>query len=506
MKLLFERFLEASKKYPDKMAIWCDDETKTYSELLDLVCRYANYLTRKGVKKGDIIGIPMTNSIESVALMFASASIGVGLAPINPTLPPDAIETAFSAGDVKHIIARKAFYKNVRKEYLDHIGGCKLCLDSVIEGIDSFDDVLKSSNEIPHYNNVTGDEPYILTMTSGSTGTPKPIVLTQNNKIVRADIHIDLYKITSEDRILAATPLYHSLAERLVIMPLILGATSILLPRYTALLWLNCIKNQAVTFSIAVSAQLAQVSQLLSSPFVPEISSLRCIVSSSALLEPHVRNELIAKLQCDFHEMYGTSECSTVTDINFKETENKIKSVGRPLPGVKIRIIDEQGAELKSGKVGEIVVDTPLQCQGYYRLPVITEESFTDGYFHTGDLGWLDEDGYLYFAGRKKEIIITGGVNVYPKDIEETVCKLEGVKECAAFAYADERLGEVVALVVVPLENGNITRKRIQLYCARNLADFQQPYKIFIIDELPRNTMGKVTKLKLPEVVAGMEG
>ena len=166
-------------------------------------------------------------------------------------------------------------------------------------------------------------------MTSGSTGQPKPINLTQNNKYERAMAHIKLYDITENDRILAATPLYHSLAERLVLLPLLIGATSILLPRFTPSIWLNCVYEQKVTFTIAVTAQLSQIAQLLSSPFVPDISSLRSIVSSSALLEPYVRMELIDKLKCDFHEMYGTSETSTATSINFRESINKQKSVGR---------------------------------------------------------------------------------------------------------------------------------------------------------------------------------
>jgi len=506
MKLLFERLKEATDRNRDKLAIWCDGEQRTYSEFFELVCKYSNYLKDEGVLRKDIIGIPMNNSIESVALIFAAASLGAGIAPINPTLPIDAIDTAFKAGEVKHIIARRAFFNAVGKDYIENIRGCKLCLDSEFEGVDSFSKVLTASTEIPDLKDVTGEEALILTMTSGSTGAPKPIVLTQKNKIDRADAHISLYSITEEDNVLAATPLYHSLAERLVIMPLILGGTSVLLPRFTPILWLNCVKEQKVTFTIAVSAQLNQVSQLLSSPFIPEISTLRCVVSSSALLEPHVRSELINKLSCDFHEMYGTSECSTVTDINFKEAKDKTNSVGKPLPGVYIRIIDDSNKEVETGTIGEIVVDTPLQCAGYYKMDEAMANAKINGFFRTGDLGRVDGDGYLYFAGRKKEIIITGGVNVYPKDVEEKICQIDGVKECAAFAYSDERLGEVVAVAVVPEDGAEVSRKKVQLFCARNLADFQQPHKIFILTELPRNTMGKVVKIKLPEVVAGMEG
>jgi len=499
-------FFKAVDANPDKLAIWCDGEEQTYSQLGSLVCKYANYLLASGVAYGDIIGIPMNNSIESVALIMASATIGAGLAPINPTIPIDAIDNAFRAGKVKHLIARKAFYKAIKDYDFSYLTGCRLCLDGEVEGADSFDKVLNSSDARPDFSNLTGDETLILTMTSGSTGIPKPIELTQDNKLKRAEAHIKLYDIVPEDRILAATPLYHSLAERLVILPLLIGATSILLPRFTPIIWLNCVKDQQVTFTIAVSAQLSQIAQLLSSPFVPEISSLRSVVSSSALLEPHVRSELIKKLDCDFHEMYGTSECSTVTSINFKEAKEKVQSVGRPLPGAEIRILDDQGQILPSGQIGEIAVKTVLKCASYYGLPEKMEEATVDGYFKTGDLGRLDKDGYLYFAGRKKELIITGGVNVYPQDIENKINTIDAVKECAAFPYSDERLGEVVALAVVVNPEMELTKRQIQVYCARNLADFQQPHKIFFLDQLPRNSMGKLTKMKLPEAVAGMEG
>jgi long-chain acyl-CoA synthetase len=497
-------FYRSAEKYPHKRAIWCDGEEMAYAELEGLVSRLANYLISRGVGRGDIIGIPMNNSIVSVALIFAAAAVGAGLAPVNPTIPGDAVEAAFRAANVRHLIARRYFYLRFGGRQLCE-NGTRLCLDGEVEGADNFDAVLSQSCTAPDMSNITGDETLILTMTSGSTGDPKPIGLTQNNKLERAFAHIDLYGITTEDRILAATPLYHSLAERLVIMPLIIGAESVLLPRFTPDLWLNCVKEQKVTFTIAVSAQLGQIAQLLSSPFAPEISSLRTVVSSSALLEPHVRNELINKLQCDFHEMYGTSECSTVTNINLRDAADKTRSVGKPLPGVEIRILDGEGNGVPPGEVGEIAVRTPLMCRSYYRMPEKTEEAMAGDFFKTGDLGYVDGDGYLYFAGRRKELIITGGVNVYPQDVERVVGSMQGVAECAAFSYADERLGEVVALAVVPEKGAAVTRRDIRIRCARMLADFQQPQKIFFLAALPRNAMGKIMKNRLPETVAGME-
>ena len=501
MRRLSDMFYESATAYPDKKAIWCDGQTKTYQELSNLVSQYSNLLLCNDVQYRDHIGIPMTNSVESVALIFAAADLGAALVPISPTLPVSAIKTAFKAGDVKHLIARKAFYEECEKSGGIDIKGIGICLDGEYPGTIPFSDVERQAVKRPIIDGITGYETLILTMTSGSTGTPKPIDLTQNNKYLRAMAHIGMYEITKDDNVLAATPLYHSLAERLVIMPLIIGGTTILLPRFTPPIWLNCVKEQNVTFTIAVSAQLAQIVELLSSPFVPEIDSLRCIVSSSALLEPYVRKELIDKLRCDFHEMYGTSETSTVTDINFKEALNKQKSVGRCLPDVKIRILRDNGEEANVNEIGEIACKSELLCNGYYRLPEVFDNAMAEGYFKTGDLGYLDDEGYLYFSGRKKELIITGGINVYPNDVESCVMEIPEVSECAAFAYPDERLGEVVALAIKIKPGMDLKKRTVQVQCARNLADFQQPHKIFFVDELPKNAMGKLMKSKLMEYV-----
>lgn len=501
MRLLADMFYDSAAHYPKHTAICCDGESVSYSVLAEMVSKCSNFFLENGITYGDNIGFPMNNSIESAALIMVAANIGVGLVPINPTLPRSAMDIAFASGDIKHIIARKAFFELCEQEGGIEVRGIKVCLDSDYKGTIPFSDLESFSSNRPEVSQITGDETMILTMTSGSTGDPKPINLTQNNKYSRAMAHIKLYNITKDDNVLAATPLYHSLAERLVIIPLILGGTSILLPRFTPNLWLNCIREQKVTFTIAVSAQLSQVAQLLSSPFVPDITSLRSIVSSSAMLEPYARTELIKKLHCDFHEMYGTSEVSTVTSINFRETFNKQQSVGKPIPNTSIHILRDDGSISDTNEIGEIACKTKLLFSGYYGMPLETKKSFANDYFKTGDLGRIDGDGYLYFCGRKKELIITGGINVYPCDIEKNIMRMPEVGECAAFSYPDDRLGEVVAVAVVLKEGVTLTKRAVNIFCAKNLADFQQPHYVFIMDDLPKNPMGKLVKSKLIEIV-----
>lgn len=505
--VLADRLYENAELYPEKEAIWCDGKSLTYWELSRFISRYSNMLLELGVAHGDHIAIPMNNSLESVALFFSAADLGACIVPLNPSLPFDAIKTAMSAGDMKHVIARKTFFSDCDRHGGLEIEGFSLCLDSDYKGTESFSKINEMSDERPLIEyDIKGDESLILTMTSGSTGSPKPIDISQNNKVDRAMAHIRAYGILKDDRILSATPLYHSLAERLVILPLMYGATSILLPRFTPNIWLKCVEEQKPTFTIAVSAQLAQIIEALKKPGAPSITSFRSIVSSSALLEASVKQELIDILQCEFHEMYGTSEVSTVTDICFQKSRDKQNSVGKPFEGARIRILRDEcesdfDTDCVPGEIGEIAVISKLKCKGYYKQEAMMQAAMFGDYFRTGDLGYLDEDGYLYFSGRKKELIITGAVNVYPHDIDVVIQRLPEVEECAAFSYPDDRLGEVVALAVVAREGRAINLRTLKTYCAKNLADFQQPHKIYVVDKLPKNTMGKLQRMAVLDYI-----
>lgn len=501
MERLADKFYKVANENSDKVAIICEGKEVSYSELSKLVSKCSNLFIENDIKYGECIGIPMTNSIESVIIMLAAANNGITLVPINPSLPMGSVKRAFEIADVKHIIGRSNFINKYNKEDLFKVEGKVISLDKEVAGCIFLKDIANYSSERTIVSDVCGDESYIITMTSGSTGDPKPINLTQKNKVDRSKAHIELYNLNSNDRIMAATPLYHSLAERLVLLPLILGATSILISRFTPESWLKAIEKFKVTFTIAVSAQLSQVQKLINKTNEFNIESLRCVVSSSALLEEEVKNKLVQRLECDFHEMYGTSEVSTVTNINITESKTKNKSVGRRLKEAKIKILDDSNNEVAFGEIGEISCKSSLVCNGYYKNDDKFSESIINGYFKTGDLGYLDEDGYLYFMGRKKELIITGGINVYPPDIENCIKILECVKECAAFAYPDERLGEVVAVAIVLYEDSNLSDRNIKLHCARNLADFQQPHELFFLKELPKNPMGKIVKGKLLEAV-----
>ncbi|NCB40308.1 MAG: long-chain fatty acid--CoA ligase, partial [Erysipelotrichia bacterium] len=265
--------------------------------------------------------------------------------------------------------------------------------------------------------------------------------------------------------------------------------------------WLDTVKNFGVTFSIAVSSQLKQILQELRSADC-QISSLRCVVSSSALLDAGLKAELLDYLPCDFHECYGTSEIAIASNLTRATGHRKVASVGVAAPGVDIKILGDDDRPLPFGQPGEIVCNTPMRFAGYFKRSDLTQSAMWGDYFRTGDIGKLDEEGFLYFLGRKKDIIITGGVNVYPQDIEGVLLQHPLVEECAVVPMPDQRLGEVVCAVIVSNDKAKLNIRELQRISARQLADYQQPYRYILLDELPKNRMGKVMKRELIESLA----
>lgn len=505
MSTISHRFFNAARATPGKVALWCDGAENSYGDLAACVARWSSMLRINNVVRGDHIAVLLPNSAEFVVLMLAAADIGAVLVPLNMSLPPAAVSKAFHASDVQHVVAAGHVIAALLDEPgadFSGAGGLWVAVGEVASDragrAQSLARLLAGAapDAEPAFAAQTGD-PYILTMTSGSTGDPKPIVLTQRTKLNRAAAAVEMYGVSAGDRTLAATPLYHSLAERLVLIPLLTGGTAVLMSRFSPAEWMRVVADQAVSFTIAVSSQLNQIAALIQKSNAAQLVSLRCVVSSSALLDTAVKKDLVKKLRCDFHECYGASEIAIASNLDAAAAAGKLKSVGKAAAGVEINIIGTDNQPVAAGEPGEIVCRTPMLFGGYYRRPEQTQAAMWGEFFRTGDLGRVDDEGFLYFLGRKKEIIITGGINVYPADIEATVADTGTTHEVAAFSLPDERLGEIIAVALVPKNPDDFNLKAMRLHCARHLADYQQPRKWFILDALPKNPMGKIMKSML---------
>ena len=501
---IFWSFQQNVERHPGKTALIIEEKQWSYQTLgaeLDALCAG---LAQLPFRQGDHVGILLPNCFEFVLLLLAGARLGLVLVPQSMALPPQAIETSFRDADVRHLVVWAGLNANLNDATIALAkDGARIVMGEAPRDWLSFEDVQEKGRQAKFVDiDVHPSQNYLLLMTSGSTGKPKPITLSQETKQLRIQSAVELYGATDQDVTMAATPLYHSLAQRLVLLPLTTGGTSVLLTHFTPSLWMDAAARHQVSFTIAVSSQLKQILGLLETS-ATSLPAMRCIVSSSALLDEDTKRQLVARLHCDFHECYGASEIAFGTNLSPAAGQHKLGSVGTAIPGACIRVIDDKGSPVPTGTPGEIVCSTPMHFSGYYKQPELTAAAYIDDCFRTGDLGRLDDEGYLYFLGRIKDIVITGGINVYPQDIEDVVASLGFVRECAVIAVPDDRLGEVVGVVCALRDDAPADAQRdIQRACMARLADFQQPRRFFLIDELPRNAMGKLDRPRLRETYA----
>jgi len=486
---IIELFQENVMAYPNKTAVIFNEKKYSYMQLHNDVKKYCIYLKSNGIKEGSHLILLLENSYEYIVLMLSVANLGAVMIPLSPTTKIETLKKSIQTTDTSFILLKSKQIQALK------------VLQNIVLIID-IDDISDKVNAISYELNrptVSPQADYILTMTSGSTGDPKPIVFTQETKIKRALLAAkDLYHLDDNDIIITASPLYHSMGQRLVLLPLLIGATSVLLKKFHHQRWIEHVQKYKVTFTIAIASHLNILVDKLETN---RINSLRTLVSSSAPLSIDIKQKLIHRLACELHECYGASEVGIVTNLDFKKSSKYVQSVGKALDFVDLKIVDEEHKEVSTGTVGEIIAKSPTSFSRYYKNPQKTKESVIDGYFYTGDLGYLDIDGYLYFNGRKKDIIIVGGTNVYPIDIENVISKIDGIKEVAVIGVEDNYFGEIiVAVLVIEKEKFNVTN--VKVACLRNLTDYQQPMQYLIVEELPKNALGKVMKHKLKEEVS----
>lgn len=497
---IYIEFLKNCIKTSDKTALIFEKKAYSYRDLQLLTDDFCNCLQLSGIKQGEFVAVLLPNCVEYVVLMLAAAKLRLILVPYCIGVPLTTITRSCKQIGIDHYIIWHGLSNELHK--LDNtdikhpqvicIGGTskyynnyKLKPSDQCDTETDFDLTINNAEYVEDY-------PYIICMTSGSTGDPKPILLTQKTKLNRIKALESLYNLSADDITLAATPLYHSLAMRLVLQPLVMGGTSVLLSGFSVNNWLLAIEQHQVSFTIAVSSQLKQIEKQLDSID----TNLRVLVSSSEQLPLEIKHNLCEKLQCEFHECYGTSEVAIVSNLDTNE-QHKLSSVGKAIPGVDITILDDDKKPVPINTVGEIACKTNMLFSGYLNKPEATTDAFHEQYYLTSDLGYLDEDGYLYFKGRKNDLIISGGINIYPKDIEDVIRTLSGVKDVAVVGKNDEQLGEVVSAVIVKQKDSEVPIRSIKQHCAANLADFQFPKEIHFTDSLPKNNLGKIQKHRL---------
>jgi long-chain acyl-CoA synthetase len=338
----------------------------------------------------------------------------------------------------------------------------------------------------------------VILYTSGTTGKPKGAELTHANLAINAQTKVEtLIRLSADDVILGALPLFHSFGQTAAMNAGIMaGACLTLLPRFDPAKALQMMERDRVTVFLGVPTMYTA---MLSVPEGerPDTSSLRICISGGASLPVEVLRAFEGQFGTKILEGYGLSETSPVASFNHPDRERKPGSIGTPIRDVQMAVVDEQGAELPAGEVGEIVIRGPNVMKGYWRRPDATAEAIRDGWFHSGDLAKVDEDGYFFIVDRKKDLIIRGGYNVYPREVEEVLYEHPAVAEAAVLAIPDAELGEEVGAAVALKAGAEATPDELQAYVKERIAAYKYPRRVWLVPELPKGPTGKILKREI---------
>jgi long-chain acyl-CoA synthetase len=499
-----------AKVNADKTAYYFMDQKVSYAEFDGAVTRFASGLKQLGVKKGDHIALLLGNSPHFVISLYGAMRLGATVIPINPIYTPDEIGYILNNGDVKVIIALDLLLPLAEKmeALLPKVESYIICESNPLNKVDvSTNEKMKSFSDVIASGNLAFDEPElfeddvaVILYTSGTTGRPKGAMLTHKNLYSNAKDIGEYLKMNHLDKVMTVLPMFHVFSLTVVVnAPLISGSTIIIVPKFSPKEIFRLAKKYEVTVFAGVPTMYNFLYQYPDGD-PNDFSTFRLCISGGSSLPVALLKNFEKKFNVLISEGYGLSEASPVTCFNPLDRPRKPGSIGTSILNVENKIVNELGEELPEGQVGELVVRGPNVMKGYYKMPEETAAALCDGWLYTGDLARVDGEGYFYIVDRKKDMVIVGGFNVYPREVEEVLYEHPEVVEAAVIGAPDPEQGEVVKCFVVP-KNESLTEAELMEYCREHLAKYKLPKTIEFLEELPKNTTGKILRKALKEQV-----
>ena len=439
-------------------------------------------LAARGIRPGDVVAIKLSNRVELIVLLFAAWRLGAVVTPVNPALGP--VETGYQVGDAGAALL-------VVETQEDAATGAGAAVVSVAELAGP--EGAPATTRVP----VRDDDLALLIYTSGTTGSPKGVMLTHANLSAMTASFIEWFGMGPRDHSLLVLPLFHANGIVLgTLSALRAGGQVTITGRFSRERFFSDVERYRPTYFSAVPAIYALLSAL-PDDVVPDTSSLRFAVCGAAPMPAELIRRFEERFDVTIVEGYGLSETTTASTINPLDGLRKPGTVGLPLPGQRVAVVDDAGIPVPRGETGEVVIAGPVVMAGYLGRPDATAETIVDGWLHTGDIGRFDEDGYLLIVDRLKDMIIRGGENVYPKEIENALYEHEAVLEAAVVGFADDVLGEVPQAFVALRPGARVSEAQLLVLCAQRLAPYKRPVGVQFLDELPKNPVGKIDKRRL---------
>jgi len=500
----YELIAHQGTKRKNKVALLVDDVKITYGSILENADKLAVYLRDKGVKEGDKVALFLRNSPEFIYSIFAVSKLGAILVPINTFLKDEELSYILENSQSIFLIA-----SDIHKKVVNNSLASTVCSDILWEGdIEQgnqsyFDEVMQVSGNIDAVEKAL-DDIALLIYTSGTTGKPKGAMLSNKNVLSNTESGKITINVKPKDRAIVFLPMFHSFTFSIgVMLPLYTGASIVIIKSIQP--FANIFK-QTLTKRVTLFFGIPDVYNALSKAKLPWyfmwFNNVRAFISGAAALQPKTLDAMAKKFKrATLLEGYGLSEASPAVCMNtFKK--QKVGSVGTALYGYEMKIVDEDMTEVPRGGIGDIIVKGDNVMQGYLNLPEATNEALVNGWLLTGDVGYMDDEGFLFIVDRKKDLIISKGINIYPREIEEVIDVFEGVGLSAVIGIFDEKSGEA-PVVYIELLEGVDTLDQIALkkYMKEHLANYKIPKQIHIIDALPKNATGKILKRVLKDTL-----
>lgn len=487
-----------ARKYPNQEAVICHGRRVTYKTLDEQVTRLSHALLSKGIKQQDKVILFMPNVLEFVVSYFAVQRIGAIVVPVNAKFTLSEVEYVAEHAEAKAILAHEAIFAAV--ESISNIE-MKIKTGQAVEGWESYTTLIENANNTPIDCQLNEDDLSTILYTSGTTGKPKGVLFSYRNILAVAQMIAIEMEVKPESRILLMMPLTHSAPLHLFLMSsMLVGATSVLTPTFTPDLLIDSVENERTThfFGAPVAYLLTASHPRLQSA---DLSSMKWWVYGGAPLSESEIRQIEQAFNAELTCVYGLTEAGPSGSLLFAhEHKEKAGSVGKRAPfGTELRIVNELGEDVAIGEIGEIVLYGEGNMVGYYKEVEATKAAFIDGWVKTGDLARFDEDGYIWIVDRKKDVIISGGVNIYPKEIEDRILQFGGIFEVAVVGVPHEEWGETVKAIYAA--KTQIDEQELKDYLTEHLAKYKIPRLFEQVDALPRNASGKILKHQLKSQV-----
>ena len=494
---------EARAAHPDKALCHIGERSFSYSQVDEMSGRIATNLRNLGVRRGDKVAVQLPNLPQFLFSYFGILKAGAVMVPLNPLLRAPEVRYHLQDSQARLLITFETFADEAVRGAAD-VEGLQVYVvnlpgnDQRPDGTKHFDE-LYFADDTGDIEPTNADETAVIIYTSGTTGKPKGAELTHFQLFMNCTVAGDLFGFRDDDVGLAVLPFFHVFGLSSVLnVTLRYGGSLVLVPRFDPKTVIDELAHHRCTIFSGVPTMYFAL--LDADTEGHDLSALRIGVSGGAAMP----GEVIRAFEEKFPgvvvlEGYGLSETASTTTFNINAEQRKVLSIGKPIWGVSVKVVDEDGADLPAGSdnVGEIVIRGHNVMKGYYNKPEATAEALRDGWLHTGDLAYCDEDGYFFIVDRKKDLVIRGGYNVYPREIEEVLFDHPAVAAAAVIGKPDDKLGQEVLAFVVAKENARVEPDELIAHCKERLAAYKYPREVRIIDELPTGPTGKVLKKEL---------